>query len=149
MFFEEERFSARAKGMLAQIERRAVVTFAPDMLIYEFMNRASEKATGRDGKRDREEAAGAYFALLELPISYDNYGMLTGDKWDAWELMTTHHLSAFDSWYLACAIKRDAELWISHEHSDGFVEKAARLHRGKVFTLERSPFSQPDPVPLA
>ena len=52
-------------------------------------------------------------------------------------------ISPPDSWMLACAISvPEAELWISHDHKDGFVEVARRNHRN-VFTLTSNSASLP------
>jgi hypothetical protein len=57
----------------------------------------------------------------------------------AWNYMTEHRLAPSDSWYLACAVVYDAELWLSHAHADGFAEGARRIH-GKVHLLTERRF---------
>ncbi len=58
---------------------------------------------------------------------------------DAWRLIRDASISLPDSWMLACAASiPNAELWVSHDHSDGFV-KSARIHHQRVFTLADNP----------
>ena len=42
----------------------------------------------------------------------------------ALDLVRAHSISPVDSWYVACAIHAQAELWLSHAHDDGLAEKA-------------------------
>src|SRR5438067_36565 len=52
----------------------------------------------------------------------------------AWEYSISLQISVADSWFLACAVYYDAELWLSHDHEDQFVQNARKIHRN-VFTL--------------
>ena len=48
-------------------------------------------------------------------------------------------MSPSDSWYVACALESDAELWLSHSHADGLADKAAAAGC-RVYTLAADRF---------
>ena len=72
--------------------------------------------------------------FLSLPITYVPMTEIA-DR--AWELMATKNAPPPDSWYLACAIQNDAELWISHEHKDRLVQHARSAHEEVFLLTER------------
>ncbi|MBI4578198.1 MAG: type II toxin-antitoxin system VapC family toxin [Planctomycetes bacterium] len=146
-FFQEEfvyknnRFdlTRRAKPLADAIRSRGVDAFAPDFLMHEFMAQATEKARCRDHSPVLEmDVVGRQLEQFRaLPITYAPCNKLAPR---AWTLATDLDLSVADAWYLACAIEYDAEFWLSHEHSDGLAERAARAHPGGVHLLVHERF---------
>ena len=129
----------RAKPLVDAVRRRAVLARAPDVLIHEFTKWAHEKTSARKGAAglDTSTVERQLFDFLSLEITYEPASRIARI---AWGLMRNHQISPPDSWYLACAIRADAELWISHEHKDGFARNARKIHR-KVHLLTEEKFT--------
>jgi predicted nucleic acid-binding protein len=129
--------TARARPLAHAVRLRRVRAFAPGLLMEEFLKIAALKAAPRSGAAS-VEAADAEAHILDfatLPITYVPVQELLGVALD---LVMREKIAAPDSWYVACAIVLGAELWISHEHEDGLVEKARRVHADvHVLTDER------------
>lgn len=115
--------SARARPLELAIRSRLVRAIAPDMLLAEFLKIAWSKASDRAGPQLVlcEEAREQIFRFLQLPIVSLAASRIAGATLD---LMALQAIAPADSWYVACALQANAELWISHRHSDGLVEKA-------------------------
>jgi predicted nucleic acid-binding protein len=130
--------SRLAKPLVSDITDHTIVALAPHLLLHEFLKRAQEKNRGRSEKAllPLEELVTAVDLFLALPVRRVDMHELAQD---AWRLMTHGSFSAADSWYLACAIHHNAELWLSHEHQDGFVKHAREEHQ-LVFTLSETPY---------
>jgi hypothetical protein len=145
-FFEERiqyggqpfDLSRRAHSLLGAIQSKSVVTFAPEVLLHEFTNKVVEYAWPRAGapRIDPADAKLQAPAFFRLPITY-----VPGRRLErhAWTYMTEHRVAPPDSWYLACAVEFDAELWLSHSHADHFAETARSLY-AKVYTLTERRF---------
>jgi predicted nucleic acid-binding protein len=135
-----EPLTPRATRVLTAIHCDEVVGYATDYLRHEFMSVVYDKATGRSRKEriDIVIAQQRVFDFLSIPLVY-----VPGEELDAtrWDLIRNHSISPQDSWYVACAIHHDAELWISHQHRNGLIPSARRVH-DKVFLLSEQPFSQ-------
>jgi len=131
----------RARRFEAAIRSREVVAFAPGLLLHEFTKRAFQKTSGRSGTPvvSLDKVCVLVMDFLSLPITYVP---MTEIADSAWELMATRSIPPPDSWYLACAMQYDAELWISHEHRDGVVQHARSAHE-KVFLLTERGFHDP------
>jgi predicted nucleic acid-binding protein len=128
----------RALPVVEAVRGERVVAFAPEILRCEFLKIADEKRRPRTGERpiDGEVVERHVRDFLKLRITYVRGESLVQD---AWELLKDQRLSATDCWYVACARRFDAELWISHEHADRLVDKARRAH-DKVFLLTQRRF---------
>jgi hypothetical protein len=117
--------SRRAVPLLNQIGVGAAIAFAPDQLLVEVMTIAYRICTERSGAKyvglTREHAENAVTETIKLPI---NYVPATTLAPIALDLVQSKRIPPPDSWYVACAIYHDAELWISHNHSDGLIERA-------------------------
>ena len=61
---------------------------------------------------------------------------------DVWEITKRRDISPTDSWFVACAKHADAELWVSHPHSDGLLANARAVHR-MTFALTECDFHHP------
>ena len=130
----------RSERLLNAILVGEVITFAPQILRFEFLSTASQYKTGYRGKvsiGEHEFREIMEDFLFDLPITY-----VPGRELDfvALDLINNQFLSPPDAYHLACAMSRNAELWVSHEHSDGFVENARRVHN-KVYTLVSDNFN--------
>jgi predicted nucleic acid-binding protein len=131
-----EMYSRAASKLVSAIERQAVAAIAPHALIHEFLSVSSSMTSRRSGRKsiDGEVVEAQVEQFFELTRVID-FVRETQIQRQAWRLMQDEGISPPDSWMLACAISGpDAELWVSHEHRDGFVETARRCHR-RVFTL--------------
>jgi predicted nucleic acid-binding protein len=134
-FFREEvdhggnpfDLTRRAKPIADAIRMNEVAAFAPDLLFHEFMKGTHDKVSSRGGRPevDLETASKLVDSFQSLRITYVPASELAERAWD---LMANHAISPHDSWYLACAIHTDAELWVSHEHRDGFPSNARKVH---------------------
>lgn len=135
------KITPRARRLAAAIELGEVTAFAPHQLLYEFTKRAKERASPRDGvpTDEREvviEQVSAFFRTVAADIVWVPSNHIAQR---AWTLMMDHNLAPPDSWYLACAELYRAELWISHSHSDGFVDHARNVY-DQVYTLTERTF---------
>ena len=130
----QEDLSRPARRLFDSIERQEVAAWAPNHLICEFLSAAFQKQHSRGHlphmpRYDVQERIALFFESAIRYIAETHLREL------AWELMLDAGVSPPDSWMLACAIHMDAEIWISHDHADGFV-KAAKGRYEKVFTLQ-------------
>jgi predicted nucleic acid-binding protein len=130
--------SRRSRRVAEAIRGGAVRAFAPDLLHQEFLEVAYRKARPRSGIPviDLETMKEQFLAFASLRITAVPASELTSTALD---LVRSADISPADSWYVACALHADAELWISHDHADKLVDKA-RSARAKVFTLTTDPF---------
>ena len=127
----------RAKPLADAIRAASVDAYAPDQLVYEFTKIAYRKTTKGISV---EQATEQLQWFRHLRITRVPAGEIE-DK--AWELITEHGISPPDSWYLACAILYDAELWIqSREQRDHFGDNAWAIH-DRVFFLTEHRFDKP------
>jgi len=78
-----------------------------------------------------EEFEAQFVSFMSLPITAIAATELAAISFD---LCKNAEIAPPDSWYVACAILADAELWISHDHADGLVDKARAVH-DRVYTL--------------
>ena len=129
----------RAKRILNAIVLGEVFAFAPEILRFEFVQRASKFITGYGGStrlavEDVEEQIYEFFSLRLRWVAGSEL------DYDAWNLVRQHNLAPPDAYHLACARAYKGELWISHEHKDGFAEHARAVHN-KVFTLTKDDFN--------
>ena len=129
----EEVQTRRAQRLIDAIQRQKLTAFAPHTLIVEFIKAASMKTSRRDPVGESaivDEQVHAFFDLCRgITLVRE-----TEIQSEAWRLIRDESISPPDSWMLACAIHADAELWLTHDHSDGFVTAARSLHHS-VFTL--------------
>ncbi|MGH7213512.1 MAG: type II toxin-antitoxin system VapC family toxin [Tepidisphaeraceae bacterium] len=129
--------SARARPIAESIRLAEVVAFAPDALFQEFLDVAYRKARPRSGGSSIgfDELEQQFIAFAKLDITTVPAPELAATALD---LVRNAEISPADSWYVACAIHTDAEIWVSHEHSDGLIEKAKKVHRAvHTLTAER------------
>ena len=130
----------RALPVVHQIRPASVRAFAPEHLRHEFIHNAREKASPRTGvgQIDVDDAFRRIEEMLALPIVYVAGREIANIAMD---LIRQSPISTADAWYLACAIHADAELWLSlsHEHADGIVQLARRVHP-HVYVLTSSTF---------
>ncbi len=140
---QERRFqlTQSARGVRAAIFSRRVVAFAPEVLLPEFVTAAARKSSPRLGGSaiPLEQVHAQILAFRGMPLTYVPMEEMADT---AWELIANHAVSPPDSWYLACALQNEAELWVSHAHRDGFLESSRRVH-AKVFALTETPFDRP------
>jgi hypothetical protein len=119
----------RARSLLQQIRIRAVISFAPDQLISEVMKVCFEKCGGRNRHRvpnlTSYDAAAFVNDFLELPISFVCAREL---HHTALDLVLLNDVPPPDSWFVACAIQNEAELWLTHECRDGLLGNARNAH---------------------
>ena len=115
--------SARARRMETAIRHGVVRATAPDVLLAEFLKIAWLKATDRRGSPTIEidDAQSQILRFFELPITPAPAAELAATALD---LVRAHSIAPADSWYVACAIYAQAELWLSHAHEDGLAERA-------------------------
>ena len=125
-----------AKPIADAIRLRDVKAFAPDVLLPEFMGSAYRKCSPRRGRSEiaLELADRQVSDFLLLPIVYVSSRDLAED---AWELARECGVPPPDSWYLACAMYYDAELWVSHSHEDRFPEQALKAWPRVYLLTER------------
>lgn len=132
----------RAKELLNAIERRAVVAFAPEVLMVEFMNRLLRELTTLrvEGYATDPQiiVERQWLEFQRLSIIYTPAAELSLTAWDA---ASRHSVSGPDSWFCATAVLHDAELWLSHPPSDQSGELARRFG-AKVHYLSAEPFVQ-------
>jgi predicted nucleic acid-binding protein len=129
--------SARSQQFLAALFKRTIVCFAPDTLMVEFVKVAFEFRSGRRSHSlDANEIDSQLESFLRMDIVYLPSSELVVT---ALHHCRSHDISALDSWYLAAAEVCDAELWISHDHADGFTANARGIYP-KVYTLQRNNF---------
>ena len=111
--------------------------YAPDQLVYEFTKIARRKTTKGVSV---EDATGQLHWFRALPIRLVSVPDI---EHEAWKLMTEHAIGPPDSWYLACAMIQEAELWIlSREERDHFGDHALAVHE-QVFFLTEHHFDKP------
>lgn len=138
--FRDNPFSLtqRAEPLADAFRMRDVEGWAPDLLVHEFVGRACEKMSARQGAQrlDLDVIDPQVNGFLTLPIVYVPLRELAERAWD---LMMRHPIRPPDVWYLACAIHCDAELWISHEHEDRFAQHARQVY-GNVHLLTEERF---------
>jgi predicted nucleic acid-binding protein len=126
----------RARQVLSALMNKNVVCFAPDLLMVEFTTVAYRRL--REKAASQADVDEQLHSFLRLPVNYIPAAELA-DAALRHCRRDRERLSPTDSWYLAAAEERTAELWISHFQSDGFTVSAARIY-GKVFTLEKDDF---------
>ena len=131
-YFREPE-SRRASTLVTAVETRKVTAYAPPALAFEFLKVAALKMSGHGGRarhsrEDVESQVERFFALPLVPIGE------TFTREIAWGYIRDRAVFPPDSWMLATAVYRDAELWLTHDHADGFVTAARTLHP-RVFTL--------------
>lgn len=134
--FYAETYTRQATRLIDAIDRQGVVAFAPHALIQEFLGTSAAKLSRRQGAQrlDPEIVDEQVERFFETARGF-NFIRETDLQAEAWRLMREAAISPPDSWMLACAIAvPDSELWISHDHEDGFVQTAKR-HHPLVFTL--------------
>lgn len=130
----------RAKHLIQLIRSNAVVAFAPDQLLAEVLKvsftlcgrRASAAYLGRDA----DYAEQVICDVLALPIIYipaSDLGAI------ALDLVRRQNIPAPDSWYVAAAIFKGAELWVSHMHRDGAIQSAKSVGVSVCTLTEHSP----------
>jgi predicted nucleic acid-binding protein len=131
--------TGRAQPIAAAIRTHSVTTFAPELLRIEFMKAAFSKTFPRDGGNSIpiEKVSRQIDYFRDLPISYVS---VENFEQDAWDLSVNHRIPPPDSWYLACAMYYDAELWISQDHRDHFAENARAVY-ANVHVLTREKFN--------
>jgi predicted nucleic acid-binding protein len=130
----------RAGEVLRAIDSRAVVAFAPDCLIVEFVKVAHQLIGGRRQVRvDPDVINDQVEAFLQLPIEYKPSLELVSTALDH---ARSHQIATADAWYLAVAEHFQAELWISHRHRDGFADYAAAVYP-RVYVLSEDNFRRP------
>lgn len=145
-FFQETRdyrgnafdYTRRAKPIADAIRRSNVIAVAPDLLYHEFAKRAVVKL--HDNPALGVTVVDSQFqAFLQLPIRMAPARGRLADL--AWRYMTGHSIPPPDSWYLACAVLHQAELWISHDHKDGLAQSARKVYP-RVYLLTEHTFHQ-------
>ena len=137
----EEPLTRPAKRRLDAIAGDRVRALAPFSLVAELVKTASEKVSRRSGasRLDPKEVERQIERFFDLPITYV---LETDLATEAWRLIVDERVSPPDSWMLACAMPVGGELWVSHDHADGFVAAARALHPD-VFTLAEDPARLP------
>jgi predicted nucleic acid-binding protein len=132
----------RARQFLAAVLNGSVVCKAPGVLWAELVTVAFDFRSGVRRHGTTPEIIDNQLELfLAMKIVYIPSHSLARR---AIELCQFSALSPTDSWYLAAAEVSDAELWISHEHADGFTARARAVYGDEnVFTLERNDFYKP------
>lgn len=120
---QEFDLSVRARRLETAIRHGVVRAIAPDLLLAEFLKVAWLKATDRRGSAviEMADAQSQILRFFELPITPAPAAALAATALD---LVRAHSIAPADSWYVACAIHSQAELWLSHAHDDGLAEKA-------------------------
>lgn len=127
----------RAQIVLAAVYSRRIVTSAPDLLAIEVMSVGRRLISGRGGSGMQPGDVLTQLDLFfDLRIAFVPTVQL---REEAWRLVLEHRLSLADAMHLACARYYDAELWISHDHADGFVGQA-RAARCDVHVLANERF---------
>lgn len=140
MFPYDKQFPfERAFQLINAVMNHNVVCFAPDLLLVEFLKAAFDKRGKRRssniGQGEVEEQLASF---LKMPIVYISSENLVTQ---AIEHCRRNSISPTDAWFLAAAETYQAELWISHDHSDGFARNAREAYgQDNVFTLERNDF---------
>jgi predicted nucleic acid-binding protein len=127
----------RAQQLLGEILRSSVKCFAPDTLVCEFLKVAfATRAGSRSKVAATDEIERQVESFLKMPIEYIPSKELAA-------VAINHRrrgaISMPDSWYLAAAEMRSAELWISHRQADGFAKNASKIY-DHVFTLADNDF---------
>ncbi|HEX4055030.1 MAG TPA: type II toxin-antitoxin system VapC family toxin [Tepidisphaeraceae bacterium] len=127
----------RAQQVLQAILNLTVVCFAPDTLITEFVKVGYDFRRGLRRHSATPDDIDAHIqSFLAMPINYVPSQELAVI---ALEHCRNDAISPTDSWFLAAAEARSAELWISHFHADGFTANAKKVYDG-VFTLAEDDF---------
>jgi predicted nucleic acid-binding protein len=134
--------SARARPIAEAIRLGTVTAFAPDALPIEFLEVAHRKAKPRNAVATitAQEFENQFVRFMSLPITGVAAAELAAISLD---LCNNAEISPADSWYVACAMLADAELWISHDHADGLVNKARAVH-DRIYTLTTRRFESKD-----
>jgi predicted nucleic acid-binding protein len=146
-FFREEilvdgqsfDLSHKAKPIMFAIRLRTVKAFAPVTLAQEFVKVASDRVLDRTAfqKIDPEIVRNQIWDFFDLKIvAVPIHEILER----ALGLVFSDHISANDSWYVACALHTGGELWLSHDHRDGLADKAEKAG-ATVKLLTRDRFS--------
>jgi len=137
-------YTRRAKPLADAICLRKVTAIAPDLLFHEFAKVAVRKISEGFPSEVAEQQFQAFLRLAirlepaRVPLAEG--ALVEGALAErAWDYMTNGRLAPADSWYVACAVIHDAELWISHEHTDGLVKNARAIHP-KVYLLTEQTF---------
>ena len=130
--------SKRARPLADAILKRAVTAIAPEHLIYEFTQAAHRKRGEGIEPEQLTRQLDDFLYLWDQGVVTEPMSTLASS---AWRLSVEHGIPPPDSWYLACALKHEAELWVSHRSRDGFADSAKKLH-GKVFVLTERRFDQ-------
>ncbi len=118
----------RAKPVVDAIRGKIVRAFAPEALRYEFLKRAYQKSTPRDGQNAIPiEIVNRHVEdFLRLPITYLEGHPLVED---VWRLAREHDIPPTDGWFVACAQSTRATLWLlSQRQKDRLVSSAQRVH---------------------
>lgn len=130
--------SRRAKPIVAAISDNAVVAIAPENLICEFTKTAHRKIAEGISPKLADAQVDSFLYLFDRYIREKPVAALVKR---AWKLCTENQIPPPDSWYLACAMEHDAELWVSCEIvRDRFVEHAREVYN-QVYTLTERPFT--------
>lgn len=132
----------RATDLTDAIRRRSVDAVAPEHLIYEFT-----KVAHRKWELEGVEIEVATRSIEEFLYMWGTAVRtepMFGLAEKAWELSTQkeNKISPPDSWYLACAIANDAELWIAtDEDKDHFATHAKVIYK-EVYVLTEMRFHE-------
>ncbi|MEE9293544.1 MAG: hypothetical protein V3W34_01065 [Phycisphaerae bacterium] len=133
----------RATPILDAIRLKSVLAFAPETLPYEFFKSLYREAHPREVAPTIEVDVADLHALdfMRLRITYTPSDLIAAS---AWNLMREADIPPPDSWFVACAMYHDAELWFTHRQSDRVVENAQKQHR-KTFVLTEKHFVTDSP----
>ena len=131
-----------AKRLRNAIDLRELVAYAPELLGCEFLAATRAKTSTRHGG----EALSMEKAREQIDRFAELWDRFVWVPWHqlvevAWNLTASRAISPPDAWYLACTRQHNAELWISHEHGDGFASHARRVH-DRVYTLTEDSFDR-------
>ncbi len=131
----------RSWPIMNAIQQRHVLAFAPPALLIEFCNVAMQKGAAWRGSPavSWEQVDLHCYRFISLPITYQPAEDIAAM---AWSLARQYGISSPDSWYVACALHYDAELWISHAHADGLVDHARRAD-ANIHVLVDESFDRP------
>lgn len=142
-FPEGNRQAARrAERAIIAVRHHAVVAFAPDALLAEFLKMTTRvlsdaRRLGMDVDNAQIAAEAQWADFLQLPIIFTHALDLSSIAGDA---ALHHSVPAPDSWFLACSVWHEAELWFSHPHADRAGEWATR-YGAEVRYLSETPFT--------
>ena len=128
--------TARAQNALNAIWNGTITCYAPDVLLVEFMKIAVQFRHGSRRGGVGLDAGRQLETFLRLPINYIPSMDLVSTAFNDCD---RHEIPAPDSWFLAAAELKEAELWIARETKDRFASSAASVY-DKVYTLQRHEF---------